>query len=655
MTLTKWFSPHKSTLFAIVCTIFLLSCTTTNVPKSSKTAAKKNDLINKVGTNISAEQLVSQALTKNSAEAVSLFIQASELYLKENKPQKALWLANQTAVLTQQPLQKYKLTVVTAKSLLILEQAEKAYQAIVQANKIIQEQRAAKENNATNKEKLTHNTDYYQTLSKIQTYRELPIEALAANLRAYSTRSTTNSLINDKSDIATTDNIDSIWQQLSQLSQWQHQQLVKMSPPNIEGWSQLLSFANKFGDDDTRFQRYLTQWQRAFPQHPAQYVVEKIKQSQQIALEKMANNANSNINVSENNIHKQIAIIIPLSGRQIRAGKVVQQGILAAYNNKQDTRLHFIDSAALDMTTLAEQLSTLNIDYVIGPLLKENVNEYLALENITVPTLLLNFPTTAALQSHQVVLSMRPEDEAIQAATTLSYLQYQQPLILSHQDTLSRRIAQKFSQQWQHITGKSPETVFFNNDAKMQKQLQASLGVDLSQQRTKALDNRIKYTIKSELRNRRDIDMIYIVGSPLETKLLKPYIDVSISPFSDIIPVYASSRSHSVKTDKSDNQDLSGLAFTEIPWKISSKQQNKILAEQTKTLWPNRSDSLQTIFAMGFDSLSLIDKISAMKSKPYVRHYGQTGILQLDANNILKRSLVWGKYVSNTVQEIAVD
>ena len=76
---------------------------------------------------------------------------------------------------------------------------------------------------------------------------------------------------------------------------------------------------------------------------------------------------------------------------------------------------------------------------------------------------------------------------------------------------------------------------------------------------------------------------------------------------------------------------------------------------EAKKLWPNRSDSLQTIFAMGFDSLSLVDKISSMKNKTYVRHYGQTGILQLGDDNILKRSLIWGKYSRNKVQEIAID
>ncbi len=616
MILTNWFSTRKNTFIATIGLVFLASCSTTKQAKQENVSVKKVPVIETVATEHSAEELVHQAIKQDSSQAVNSFIVAAKLYLIEAMPHKALWLANQTAPLTHTKSQQYQLLIVKAKSLLALKHAEKAFQTIESANDVI---------NNTN---LKHGFDYYQTLAAIQFERKLPIVALDASLRAFANN--TN---------ATSGDIDNIWQQLCQLSQWQHQQLLKLAAPGIKGWSKLLTFANKFGNDYARLQRYLSQWQREYTTHPAQHIVSQLQ-----ALE-----------VTVSNTINNIAVIIPLSGKQERAGKVAQQGILAAYDKNTAVTLHFIDSNTLDMSLLATQFEALSINYVVGPLLKENVKSYLSQENLTVPTLLLNIPGNVVLKPHQVALSMRPEDEAVQAATTLSRQNYQQPIILSHQDSSSRRIAQKFSQQWQHITGKQPDIVFFNRDAKMQKQLKASLGVDLSQQRTDELNKRIKYSIKNELRNRRDVDMIYIVGLPLETKLLKPYIDVNTSPFADIIPVYASSRSHSAKNDKSDNRDLSGLIFTEMPWQLPSKQQNKALAAQAKKLWPNRSDGLHAIFAMGYDSLGLVEKLSAMQEKAYVRHYGQTGILQLATNNILKRSLVWGKYSRNKVQEIAMD
>ncbi|MBA6288772.1 penicillin-binding protein activator [Colwellia sp. MB3u-4] len=620
MTLTKWFSSYKSALCALATVAILASCSTTKLSQPTESAEKQAEVMPALATDLTTEQQLAQATAQISAnqqdEALSSLLNASELYLAEAKPHKALWLAKQLNGLVSSSTEQYRLAIIEAKSLLALARVPDAYLALENAN------------NIKEKAQLTHRLDYFQTLTTVQTQRKLPIAALDANLRAFA-----------ESSPATEYDIDIIWQQLCQLSPWQHQQLIKMSPPNFEGWSKLLSFANQFGDDDARFKRYLRQWQREFSSHPAQYIVARLRQQPPTLT----------------NEYQNIAIIIPLSGKQERAGKVAQQGILAAYNINSAKTLHFIDSTTLDMTTLNAKLTELKIDYVIGPLLKENVNLYLAQTEITTPTLLLNLPSATSLLPHQVALSMRPEDEAIQAATTLSRQHYQYPIILSHQDSASRRIAQTFSQQWQHITGKAPEIVFFNSDAKMQNQLKASLGVDLSQQRTKDLNRHIKYSIQSELRNRRDIDMIYVVGLPLETKLLKPYIDVNISPFADIIPVYASSRSHSSKIDKSDNRDLSGLIFTEMPWQLKSKQQNQVLAAQAKKLWPNRSDSLQSIFAMGFDSLALVDKVSTMQNKTYVRHYGQTGILQLGVDNILTRSLIWGKYSRSKVQEIAMD
>ena len=117
----------------------------------------------------------------------------------------------------------------------------------------------------------------------------------------------------------------------------------------------------------------------------------------------------------------------------------------------------------------------------------------------------------------------------------------------------------------------------------MQQQLKASLDVDSSQARIADLKIRLLQSLKTESRNRRDIDMFYLVGSPAETRLLKPYIDVNTSPFAKIIPVYASSRSHSTKQDPSKLSDLRNLVFTQMPWLLNSQQQNTQLANLSKT------------------------------------------------------------------------
>lgn len=591
----------------------LFSCST---PKVSQKKAKQPDstIAVDIDAAISADEYLNQAANAEPHQAINLIISASQKFIDENNLAKALWLSEQTLPLAEDQLQRDQLVLIKAQGLLQIGNIELALQTLQQIK-------------AADLLSPPLQFQYHQTLAEVQHQRGLNLAAVDARLRAFELNHNTTKI-----------DVDTLWLTLNQLSQWEIEQLVSNKPPQIQGWQQLLNFAHRFGYDSSSFKRYLSQWQREFSQHPANLLIPQLM--------------NEEVTFVQN--QQNIAIILPLSGRQKAAGESSQQGILSAYNNDENKKLHFIDSNKVDMTTLSQTFTELGINYVIGPLLKENVDQYLAQTELTLPTLLLNSPTRETLKEQHIVLSMNPADEAIQAATTLSQRSFRHPIIFSQKDNVSKRIAETFASQWHKITGKTPETVYINGGATMQNELKDSLGVSASQARINNIDKRIRQKIKTEARNRRDLDMIYVVGSPNETRLLKPYIDVNISPFSNQIPIFASSRSHSDNADKSDSRDLTGLEFTEMPWILPSKQQNQPLKQLIETIWPNRSDSLQRIFAMGYDSLSLIDKFHMFKLYPYIRHYGQTGILKLNNNTVLTRSLLWGRYQKDKVQEVAM-
>lgn len=603
-----------SLMFSLIISVVLFSCSTNKVAVRKEKTTQNIIEVNTDNT-ITAQQYLSQAKNASSNESIALLISASQKLIEEHQLAKSLWLAEQTLPLVLNDLQKKHLLLIKAESLFLSENIELALTALQAIEGI---------------ESLSkiHQLKYYQLIALVQSNRGLNLAAANANLRVFSLKNTSS-----------IDETKTQWLELNNLSQWEIDQLASMNPPNFLGWQQLLNFAHRFGYDVTSFRRYLTQWQRQFPQHPGNYLIPEL--------------LSDKLNLA--NVQQNIAVILPLTGSQKAAGESAQQGILSAYNNDESKKLHFIDSNNVDMATLNEQFSQLQINYVIGPLLKSKVDEYLAQQELMQPTLLFNTPIKETLQEQHIVLSMNPADEAIQAATTLSRKSYKHPIIFSQKDGVSKRIAETFSNQWHKITGNIPETIYVNGGAKMQSELKDSLDVSSSQSRINNIDKRIRQKIKTEARNRRDLDMIYVVGSPNETRLLKPYIDVNISPFARKIPIFASSRSHSDNADKSDSRDLTGLQFTEMPWLLSSKQQNQSLKKLNETIWPNRSDSLQRIFAMGYDSLSLIEKFQMFKQYPYIRHYGQTGILKLKDNTVLTRSLLWGNYQKDKVQEIAME
>lgn len=574
--------------------------------------------------NLTPTPLLSQQINE-------LLVESSELFLQQKDFTKALWLANETTdLVNQNHVHTYRLLLVKIKGLQALNHYQSAYKQLLLTRELV-----SYVNSESPSTQLKLSYEYYISLQKALEVKQLPVKALAANIMAFS--------LNDNS---TEQDVFLLWNKLESLNQWQLAELIKADPTLIKGWHQLLSYSHQFGANSEQFFHYLSMWEQRYPTHPAMLVVKQLK------------NTTLLVNPIQN-----IAVLLPLSGAQKSAGVAAQQGILSAYKNDSANKVYFIDTNTVDWATLATQFSESSIDHVIGPLLKTNVEVYVDLSKqkieLQIPSLFLNLPSNNELASYQTVLSMRPEDEAIQAASTLSQQNYRAPIILSHQDRVSKRLATAFSQQWETLTGNVVDIVYFNQGKQMQASLKEALDVNSSQTRIKQLQSRLKNNIKAESRNRRDIDMIYLIGSAAQTRLIKPYIDVNTSPFASIIPVFASSRSHSNfdynHNNNGSTNDLQGLTFTQMPWLLTSKQQNKNLAQLSHQLWPKRTDSLSRIYAMGYDSYNLLNKTTLMQQAPYIRHFGQTGVLKLNSSNVLTRSLIWGRYQNDKVTQIVMD
>lgn len=659
----------------ILSTLLISSCSTKSIPEpdtpSKVITQKEPSPLTAEETLALAQSMFTQSTADNDVTLLTqqsninrLLIEACELFAQQKNYTQALWLANEitqtllntnnsdsgkkhlhnslpTNLNNQQQDYKntYRILLVKAESLLELNYLQQAKQQLNLANELVAYTNSNDTDNTVSPLTLTYG--YYHILYKVLISQGQNTLALDAELNAFA--------LNPH---ASNEHVFSIWKHLETLTQWQVAQLINTDAPFIKGWAQMLRYSNKFGANPEQLNRYLNLWQQQNPSHPAIAIISQLQSADLIDLP-----SSNTANAVEN-----IAVLLPLTGNQQKAGLAAQQGILAAYNNNTNQVLTFIDTNQIDWQNMAEQVNTLNITHIIGPLLKTNVETFLTISEqhieLQVPTLLLNLPSEHMLAHYQTALSMRPEDEAIQAAATLSLRNYKNPIILSHNDQVSKRIAIAFREQWQSSTGNTVNIVYFDQGQQMQANLKESLDVNASQARIKQLNSRLKHNIEAEPRNRRDIDMIYLVGTSAQTRLIKPYIDVNISPFADIVPVYASSRSHSNFNDKnnpSSISDLQGLTFTQMPWLLTSQQQDKVLNNLSDKLWPKRTDSLSRIFAMGFDSYHLLDKLALMKKAPYVHHFGQTGTLKLSDTNIITRTLIWGQYKQDKVIQIAME
>ncbi len=647
-------------LITLLCALFFLQSCGTPVTKRSSTTTPTTTQDKAVEviaeSELTADDLVAEAAQHDNEQATILLLQAASKYLQQDELNKALFISHEVSKMPLSVAQNNYNLLNLASALYELQLYDLAYAKLTEIDT------------------LTAGNRQLQLSAKINVKRGLLVAAIVDYLKYYQQNPSTDA-----------EQLEYLHSLFAQLKPWQTKALAKRQDKDLKGWlafnQQLSISAAKLEDSNIN----LSRWQKQYPNHPANYLVgdftdRTTELAQQAEIQK-------------------VSVLIPLSGREAALGKTLQAGILAAYQQDLSTReINFIDTNKQAMANIITELQLFQPDFVIGPLLKHHVDSYLAMTNTeqtdtdninrveTIPasrskradiatnkatdlttrlqqqglasnwpTLLLNLPEQGQLASHHFALSMLPEDEASQAAFSLSKKGFQQALILSQNTAIGKRMANSFAQQWQLQTGLAPTIVYYPNGKKMQNSIKSGLDVNLSDERIFLLRNRLQENLKTETRNRRDIDLIYMFATPDQARLLKPYIDVNTSPFANAIPIYASSRSNSDQADRNTRRDLNGLTFTEIPWLLTGKQNNPDLSKQAKQLWPTRSSALERIYAMGIDSWQLTSKVNSMKLIPVLKHYGETGVLQMNQQRIINRSLLWGRYRSSRIQNVEMD
>jgi len=139
-----------------------------------------------------------------------------------------------------------------------------------------------------------------------------------------------------------------------------------------EGWYALASIYQQYQLRVNHLKRAVSDWKNSYPQHPLlSFMPTQLTNIQEIHPFQPQN----------------IAVLLPLSGRFREQGKSIQLGILDAFYRQQqldksattdnlainEPTLHFYDSNAQTMKEIATQLADNKIDFVIGPLLKNEI------------------------------------------------------------------------------------------------------------------------------------------------------------------------------------------------------------------------------------------------------------------------------------------
>lgn len=440
------------------------------------------------------------------------------------------------------------------------------------------------------------------------------------------------------------------------------EEATKQSTPEFkQAWYALAGLYQAYQFSANKLQRSLQSWKEHYPTHPV--------------LDFMPTQL-TNIPESSPYQPENIALLIPLSGQFEQQGKAIQYGLLHAFYKRQQAdqtafaetqmqiapKLHFFDTNAQTPEQIVAQFEGLEIDFVIGPLLKNKIKELLPLV-AELPVLTLNSVANAQAGEapeikNQVIpwhyaFPLSPEEEAKQAAQLITLQQHKKPLLIAPDSAYGKRIANAFKQAWQAINPASEiqvEAHFFSSKAQLAQFTDGVLQTDKSKRRIEQMKAITNMALNTEVRSRRDIDAIYIISKRDELNLIKPFIDVSISPFAPSIPLYASSRSHLIDSSGKQNGELEQLVFSDVTFLLDTDNNTFKEVEQ---VWARQSFATLRLFALGFDSYQLIAQLMPLQSITDYTYQGLIGQLSLDQSNTVQARLSWAQYRQGKRIEIA--
>ena len=444
------------------------------------------------------------------------------------------------------------------------------------------------------------------------------------------------------SETATKNNMEipqlnqSLWDNLKQLSSYALERFNRGTVIQ-QGWVNLALYQQVYANSGVELDQAINNWRRRYVGHPARSILPK----QDEALTELAP-----VNI------ERLVVMFPQSGPNERLGDALKAGVLAALDKQNINETIFIDEN-LSTEEIAAQLEQIKPDFVVGPLLKVNIDKLANAKTlIDTPALHLNTFDGDRVSLQHYFFALNPEHEVEQALEHFLAMGYQKPMLLAPNNANGQRLVDYFNLQWQRYSQTKPQIGFYDDKKDMPNTITSLLEVDKSKERIKTVKALFRQEVENETRSRGDIDVIYILGDAIETRLIKPFLDVNVSTFSNRIPLYASSKSHSKQIDRTDKGDLDGLYFTELPWMLNSQIKQQDLREQYNSLWSDQADISQRLFAMAYDAVSVLHDIRQLSVMPSSQFSGLSGKLSVNSSGHIERTLDWAQYSNRRIKPV---
>ena len=396
------------------------------------------------------------------------------------------------------------------------------------------------------------------------------------------------------------------------------------------GWLTLGSLAASTGQQGVGWSNGIARWREANPRHPALAMIGEAEAFDQELL----------------GYPRQVALLLPLSGRSAGVGRAIQNGFLGAYfatagalDDRQSVRIYDVNSEGGASAAYQNAVAD-GAEFVVGPLLKKNVTELANDILVPVPVLTLNYlPDDTLAPPGLYQFALAPEDEAASAAVRALGDGYTRAVALVPNNDWGRRVLRSFATEFEGLGGTlldyrsyAPDKQDFSNE------IENLMGLTGSVQRYQRMRANIGGSLQFDPRRRQDAEFIFLAAAAGPGRLLKSQLKFH---YSGDIPAYSTSSVNSL--DGRSNSDLNGIMFADTPWLIDPQPWIRYLPSTFSEYWPEER-RLGRLHAMGYDAYNLIASLYTNRSNDAIELDGATGRLFLDQQGRIHRRLAWAQF-----------
>lgn len=338
---------------------------------------------------------------------------------------------------------------------------------------------------------------------------------------------------------------------------------------------------------------------------------------------------------------RRLAALLPVSGDYAPIGKALRAGIEARMraqppDEAPELRIYDTGDPERSVDELYRQAVDEGAERIVGPFRKDAVTRLVRAGGPFAPTVSLNYlRADADAPAALVQFGLLPEDEALQAAERALADGRRAAAVFAPANDWGRRLERAFAARFEAGGGAVRSRAFyFPASSDYAATIKDALRLSAGERRRQAVEEALGREVVAQPARRRDLDMVFLAGTPRSARLFKPQLDFYRAAD---LPVYATSHVYAGTPSPLQDQDLDGIRFCDLPL---------VLDERLAAAGDSgpRARRLPRFTALGADAYLLAMNLDYLRLRPRARLEGWTGTLSLQDGGRVFRTLPWAQF-----------